>query len=104
MAPTVDAEQEGPCLDAAGSTVMIRCDDLAADSRWPQFAAAVAAGVRSVLSFQLYTHGPNTGALNLFEDVLRALVGRAEPVVGVTLQIEREIIRAKREVVDTRLG
>ena len=68
MAPTVDAEQEGPCLDAAGSTVMIRCDDLAADSRWPQFAAAaVAAGVRSVLSFQLYTHGPNTGALNLFK-------------------------------------
>ena len=46
---------------------MIRCDDLAADSRWPQFAAAVAAGVRSVLSFQLYTHGPNTGALNLFK-------------------------------------
>ena len=68
MAPTVDAEQEGPCLDAAGSTVMIRCDDLAADSRWPQFAAAaVAASVRSVLSFQLYTHGPNTGALNLFK-------------------------------------
>ncbi len=46
---------------------MIRCDDLAQDSRWPHFAAAaVAAGVRSVLSFKLYTHGTNTGALNLF--------------------------------------
>jgi transcriptional regulator with GAF, ATPase, and Fis domain len=71
LAPTVDQAQlrtgEGPCLDAAGSAVTIRCDDLRTDTRWPAFApAAVESGVHSVMSYQLYTHGANTGALNLF--------------------------------------
>jgi hypothetical protein len=71
VAPTVDAAQrrtgEGPCLDASGPAVMIRCDNLSEDSRWPHFApAALAAGVHSVMSFQLYNHVADTGALNMF--------------------------------------
>jgi GAF domain-containing protein len=71
VAPIVDQAQirtgEGPCLDAAGPAAMVRSDDLRLDPRWPEFArAAVAAGVLSMLSFHLYTHGPNRGALNLF--------------------------------------
>jgi transcriptional regulator with GAF, ATPase, and Fis domain len=71
VAPRVDAAQlrtgEEPCLEAAAHAVMIRCDNFVEDSRWPHFApAAVAAGVHSVLSFQLYSHAADTGALNLF--------------------------------------
>jgi hypothetical protein len=71
LAPLLDQAQQragqGPCMDASAEAVMIRCDDLRGDPRWPEFArAAVAAGVYSVLSFRLYTHGANSGALNLF--------------------------------------
>jgi transcriptional regulator with GAF, ATPase, and Fis domain len=71
VAPLIDQAQkrtgEGPCLDAAGADPIVRSSDLRAESRWPRFAAeAVAAGVHSVLSFQLFTHGADRGALNLF--------------------------------------
>lgn len=71
VAPAVDQAQrrtgQGPCLDAAGPDVIVRATDLANDTRWPTFSAeAVDVGVRSVLSFQLFTHGPDRGALNLF--------------------------------------
>lgn len=59
--------REGPCLDAATGKTMVICNDLRDDSRWPKFAgAAVAAGVHSLMSFQLYTHNARMGALNLF--------------------------------------
>lgn len=75
--PAIDQQQlrtgEGPCLDASSSAVRIRYYGLRDDPRWPQFArAAVAAGVHSVMSFQLFTHGANTGALNLFGFAARA--------------------------------
>lgn len=58
---------EGPCLDAAVGESMVFCNDLREDERWPRFgAAAVEVGVRSLLSFQLYTHDARMGALNLF--------------------------------------
>jgi GAF domain-containing protein len=58
--------REGPCLQAAVSEEVIRCDDLRTDDRWPDFAAAaVELGVHSMLSFQLYTHRQGAGALNL---------------------------------------
>jgi len=71
LPPRIDALQarvgEGPCVDAAVNTVFTRSDDLAAESRWPLFTApAVEAGVRSIVSFRLYTHDVQAGALNLF--------------------------------------
>lgn len=58
---------EGPCLDAAVGNSTVLCNDLREDRRWPCFAkAAVAAGVHSLLSFQLFTHNIHNGALNLF--------------------------------------
>lgn len=59
---------EGPCLQAAvDDELVVRCPDLRTDERWPGFAsAAVAAGVHSMLSFQLYSHRGGAGALNLF--------------------------------------
>jgi GAF domain-containing protein len=58
---------QGPCLDAVDRDVIVRSNDLRNDARWPHFAsAAVALGIRSVMSFRLYTQGSDSGALNLF--------------------------------------
>jgi hypothetical protein len=89
LGPLIDDAQlltgEGPCLDAAGPEAVTRCDDLSVDPRWPAFApTAVAAGVLSVLSFHLYTHGANTGALNLFSSKAQAFDHESE-VVGAML-------------------
>ena len=57
----------GPCLDAAVDDSVIRSVDLHDEHRWPEFSAeALAAGVREVLSFQLFTRRGGAGALNLF--------------------------------------
>ena len=59
--------REGPCLDAALGEGMVRSNNLGNETRWPRFAkAAVEAGVASMLSFHLYTHKAQLGALNLF--------------------------------------
>jgi GAF domain-containing protein len=66
--------QEGPCLSAATRDATVVCPDLTAEQRWPDFAAAaVQAGVHSMMSFQLYSYPAKThggtggrGALNLY--------------------------------------
>ena len=59
--------KEGPCLQAAVNEAIIRCGDLQHDERYPAFSgAALAAGIRGGLSFQLYTNRGGAGALNLF--------------------------------------
>ncbi|MHA4853289.1 ANTAR domain-containing protein [Rhodococcus sp. MSC1_016] len=46
---------------------MTRSNDLTEERRWPRFTQhALDAGVRSTLSFQLYTGNHTSGALNLF--------------------------------------
>ena len=39
--------------------------------------------MHSVLSFQLYTHGPNTGALNLFGFAVRAFDDESEAIAAM---------------------
>ncbi|CAN5582173.1 GAF and ANTAR domain-containing protein [soil metagenome] len=71
----------GPCLQAAEGAAIVRCTDLRTDVRWGTFAAAaVNAGVHSVLSFHIYTHSNGTGALNLFGCAPRAIGPEAEAV------------------------
>lgn len=58
---------EGPCVDAALDARVTRSNDLTDERRWPRFTRhALDAGVRSTLSFQLYTGNHTSGALNLF--------------------------------------
>ncbi|WP_236983305.1 MULTISPECIES: GAF and ANTAR domain-containing protein [Mycobacterium] len=85
VGPRLDGAQrdtgEGPCLDAARATAVVRCDDLSTDPRWPSFTAiAVDTGVHSMLSYQLYTHGAGSGALNLFSEKVGAFSHEAEAV------------------------
>ena len=58
---------EGPCLDAGSQHTTVRSDDIATETRWPRFSReAAAAGLGSLLSFQLFVTGDNLGALNLY--------------------------------------
>jgi transcriptional regulator with GAF, ATPase, and Fis domain len=58
---------EGPCLTALADACPVRADDLAADTRWPRFAAqASAKGISSVLSLPLIACDETVGALNLY--------------------------------------
>jgi GAF domain-containing protein len=58
---------EGPCVDAANDDLMLRADDFAVETRWPNFSRAlVEIGVHSCLSFKLYAGDRTAGALNVF--------------------------------------
>lgn len=47
----------------------VHIEDMAAESRWPRFTKiATARGIGSLLSFQLFVHSENLGALNLYAD------------------------------------
>lgn len=58
---------QGPCLTAAASGEAVRIDDMAADERWPAFAAAVRnqTPILGALSMHL-AEGPLRTALNLY--------------------------------------
>lgn len=81
----VDALQEatgqGPCLDAVYDQVTVRVTDMAAETRWPAFAAAAAAsGAGSMLSIQLWVDGDNLGSLNLYAHRAGAFTDESEHV------------------------
>lgn len=71
----------GPCLTAAVDASIVRCSDLQGDERWPTFAAAaLAAGIRGMLSFQLFTNRGGAGALNLFSRDANAVDPEGEAI------------------------
>jgi transcriptional regulator with GAF, ATPase, and Fis domain len=90
---------EGPCLDALREHQMVAAHDLGADERWPHWGPRIAedVGVRSALSFRLFTRDDTLGALNLYsraatafahEDALDAeiLAAHASAVIGTVLK------------------
>ncbi|MDG5483386.1 GAF and ANTAR domain-containing protein [Mycolicibacterium gadium] len=75
---------DGPCLEAAVDTSIIRCDDVENDPRWPTFtAAALSFGVRATMSYQLYTNLGGAGALNLFSRRSHAVDSEGEAIGAV---------------------
>lgn len=80
------AAGEGPCVMAASEELaVVRADDLATDERWPIFGErAVALGVRSMVSFQLYAdRDGTTGALNLYSPIPNVFSDDAVNVGGL---------------------
>ena len=60
---------------------MVLVNDLAAETRWPQFTElARSAGAGSLLAFQLYVDGDNLGALNLYATSAEAFDEESEHV------------------------
>ena len=76
---------EGPCIEAAVDDLIVRTDDFTDEQRWPNYSAAVLKlGVRSALSFKLYTSRRNAGALNIFS-FESAAFGPEDEAVGQVL-------------------
>ncbi|MCZ4549215.1 GAF and ANTAR domain-containing protein [Gordonia rubripertincta] len=72
---------EGPCLEAARGTTVVRADDLNTETRWPDFCSgATNVGVISMLSFKLYTAPNVLAALNVFGKAANAFADRDEEV------------------------
>ena len=58
---------EGPCLEAWATAAVVRIDDTAQESRWPDWcAAAHAQGIRSVLSTPLVIGDRKVGAMKVY--------------------------------------
>lgn len=75
---------EGPCLTARAERRTIRIDDVATESRWPRWTAAVAPlGVRSMLSAPMTAGGGAVGAIKVYSNAPSAYDARAEQVLGL---------------------
>lgn len=58
---------EGPCLTAWATAALVRIDDTAQESRWPDWCAAVhTQGIRSVLSTPLVLGDRRVGAMKVY--------------------------------------
>jgi GAF domain-containing protein len=82
LAAQVDEAQygadSGPCLDALRQGEVVATDDLATETRWPEFASfAVAHGLGSSLSLPLRVGDRTIGALNLYAHEPAAFRGPA---------------------------
>jgi GAF domain-containing protein len=72
---------EGPCLSVIWRRATFKIDDMESETRWPRFSQrAVALGVRSMLSFQLFVENDNLGALNLLSRSTFAFDAESEHV------------------------
>lgn len=116
----IDAVQymvdSGPCLDSIRHGTIQLVEDLTADTRWPQFAAAVLPqGVRSVLAHRLHLSNGSTGghgvaALNVYADRVDAFdedalwVGAmlaSHGSLGVSLALSGEKLRDMEQALRT---
>jgi hypothetical protein len=65
--------REGPCYEAAASTVHIISPDLAADQRFPRYSSiAVASGIKAQAGLRLFQAPRANGALNLYSQTVGA--------------------------------
>ena len=63
----------GPCMDAGRGNVVLRVDDMAEETRWPDYSEKVmGVGVRSSLSVPLPYQGSSIGALNNYSSQVAA--------------------------------
>ncbi|MGY1741304.1 MULTISPECIES: GAF and ANTAR domain-containing protein [unclassified Blastococcus] len=106
----VDAVQQevgqGPCLDTLAEHRTVRVEDMAGETRWPDFAARAAAlGARSMLCFRLHVERGELGALTLYASQPHAFDAEAEQV-GLLLAAHAAIAyagAAKREDLERAL-
>jgi GAF domain-containing protein len=89
---------DGPCVDAATKELVVRTDDFEQEQRWPDYSRAVCElGVRSGLSFKLYTGDRTAGALNVFSLRPHAFAPESEAVGSVLAAHAAAAILASRE-------
>ncbi|MFD9000755.1 GAF and ANTAR domain-containing protein [Streptomyces sp. NPDC059582] len=99
----------GPCVQAARTGVEQYAPDLAAETRWPRYAAyALTAGVHCVLALPLAVEGERDAALNFYglevgalgesRAAARAFADRTADAINLALRVEHE----RKSVPDVR--
>ncbi|ANW63056.1 histidine kinase [Mycobacterium sp. djl-10] len=89
---------EGPCVEAAIDDLIVRTDDFECELRWPEYSKLVVkVGIRSALSFKLYTAQRNAGALNVFSTQVKAFDAEAEAIGSVLAAHAAAAIVASRQ-------
>lgn len=66
--------KEGPCFDALHTHEVVLSKDLSTDERWPTWGPQVSEeiGVRSILSYRLFSGESTLGAMNLYSRAVDA--------------------------------
>jgi GAF domain-containing protein len=99
----------GPCLDAMRQLRLVRVDDLARETRWPEWTRrARSLGIASVLSAPLHVRGDVTGALKVYAPQPSRFGEREERLLGMfaeqaTVLLENVRSRDELERANARL-
>jgi GAF domain-containing protein len=89
---------QGPCVEAAVDDLIVRTDDFETETRWPDYSKQVLGlGVRSALSFKLYTAQRTAGALNIFSTEPHAFDAESEAIGSVLAAHAAAAIVASRQ-------
>lgn len=109
--------EEGPCLAALYEAKTVHLPDMAVQQRWPRFAQrAMALGVGSMMSVQLFVRGDDLGALNLLSEDPHAFDTDSEAVallfathaavaiVGAEKEDQLRDVLSSRDVVGQAMG
>jgi transcriptional regulator with GAF, ATPase, and Fis domain len=110
--------REGPCLDAIFEEETVYAPDLPNDRRWPQWGqqACEATGVRSVLTYRLFTLKDILGALSIYSKEVDAFDAEAKAeamalaahiaiAVAAALKIDQfEVALNSRTVISQAVG
>jgi GAF domain-containing protein len=103
----VDKEQyvrdQGPCLEALTTQRIVRTGIVAAQERWPEFAAAAGeGGVQSFLAAPLILSGEGLGSLNLYshsadgfdrlDDALVAMFAAQATVALANVRVHQQVV------------
>jgi GAF domain-containing protein len=109
--------QEGPCVDAIAHHRTYRTGDLETEQRWPNFTvAASATGIRSMLSYRLFTSRATMGALNLYSSARDAFSEGSEQegllfashaavaLAGARTQAQLSVALESRDLIGTAKG
>jgi GAF domain-containing protein len=93
----------GPCLTAWRDRVLVRIDDVAAETRWPDWTASVASlGVRSVLSAPLVAGDTSIGAIKVYSPEARAYGAPSERVLHLFAEQAAILLANTQTVSDAR--
>jgi GAF domain-containing protein len=98
----VDRLQEkhntGPCVDAAVNELVVRTEDFETETRWGDYSRQVCKlGVRSSISFKLYTGDRTAGALNVFSRSPHSFDADSEMIGSILAAHAAAAILASRE-------
>jgi GAF domain-containing protein len=93
----------GPCLTAWRDQVTVRIDDLATETRWPQWCEAAAElGFRAMLSVPLAAGGTSVGAIKVYSTQTDAYDERDEQVLALFAKQAAILLVNSRTLADAR--